>query len=788
MKKEWRYNNIASNKKSLIDRLLYARGIEKDEDIQEFLNPLEMKLTHPNVFTDMTKAVERLSKAIDNQEKIVIHGDFDADGVTSTSLLYKTFKYLGADVNYFIPDREKEGHGFDTKALVKIMTSIKPKVIISCDCGISDIDAVNFLNSFKIDVIITDHHEAPEVLPNAFAIINPKAPNALDETLSTKQIIGLSSLAGVGVAFKVAQALLEKYGKTEFVFEILPFVAVGTVADVVPLVGENRYFVTKGLELISNGKHWGLTKLLESAGYKPSNGITSEQIAFGIAPRINASGRLDSVDAALKVLISDNKQEIQMAITELENFNKIRQTLCQETFMEADAMFQAENTRQPAIILFKPDWHVGIVGIVASKLVEKYYKPTFLMTYSEETKQIRCSARSIEGVHLYDVINANAELFDGFGGHSLAAGLAFSPEKTSFELVKTALNKTIKECLNGKELKPFINIDLDLRPEDIDLELVEEISMLEPFGASNPRPIFSLKNLKIKEKRLMGENKDHLRLTGVINGTSEFNCIWWQKGDISLVNGDTFDVAFHPQKNEFNGNTSIQLIVDDIHSEFLKEENENIIDKIKIYDHRKKTDILPLVNDYVKNSKGNIKIFAESKSVLDKLRPFSSLFSNTFSRNNPQCCDGLMFFDYPADKQTFDYILKQTSPKAIHFMNYDIKFFEEKDFLKTVYGMLKFAAHNNGGKVELQRFASFLGKSFAVLELLFDIFEEISLIKIKEKTTTYYIIDFFENTDLTKVLHSTKYAKLLDLIDECEAFQKSLLEDDLNSLDIGVFL
>ena len=785
MKKEWRYNNTDCNEKSLIKRLLISRGVKTEEEIHEFLNPLEMKLTHPNVFTDMEKCVERLSKAIDNQEKIVIHGDFDADGVTSTSLLYRTLQYLGADVNYFIPDREKEGHGFDTKALVKIMTSVKPKVIISCDCGISDVDEVNFLNSFKIDVIITDHHEAPEELPKAYAIINPKAQNALDESLTTKQITSLTSLAGVGVAFKTAQALLEKYGKTEFIYEILPFVAVGTIADVVPLIGENRYLVTKGLELISNGKHWGLQKLLESAGYKPENGITSEQIAFGIAPRINASGRLDTVEAALKVLISDNKQEIQMAITELENFNKIRQTLCQDTFMEADAMLQAEGNRNPAIILFKPDWHVGIVGIVASKLVEKYYKPTLLMTYSEETKQVRCSARSIPGINLYDVINENAELFDGFGGHEMAAGLSFSPEKTSFETVKNALNKTVKDFLNGKDLKPFINVDLDLRPEDVDLNLVDEISKLEPFGASNPSPVFSLKNLKIKEKRLMGDNKDHLKLVSLANGTMEFNCIWWQHGDISLVNGDTSDVAFHPQKNEFNGNVSIQLIVDDIHSEYLKEEEEQNTNKIKLYDHRKKTDILQQVNDYVKNAKSNIAVFAESKSILDTLRPFASLFEKSITRDTLSQCDGLMFFDYPADRKTFNKIIEQTNPKAIHFMNYDIKTFDEKEFLKTVNGMLKFAAHNNNGKIELRRFASFLGKSYDVLQLLFNIFEEVSLIKIKEQTPDYYIIEYIGNSELSNVLHNAKYTKLLDLIDECEEFQKSLLEDDLETLSIS---
>lgn len=772
--KEWIFNKVDTQEKSLIKRLLFTRGIKTDEEIKEFLNPLEIKLTHPKVFCDMEKCVERLSTAIDNGEKIVIHGDFDADGVTSTSLLYRTFKYLGADVNYFIPDREKEGHGFDTKALVKLMTQVKPKVIISCDCGISDVDAVNFLNSFKIDVIITDHHEAPEILPKAYGIINPKAPNALDESLSTKQIESLTSLAGVGVAFKVAQALLEKYNKLEFISEILPYVAVGTVADLVPLIGENRYFVTKGLDLISNGKHYGLSRLLDLAGYKGQ--ITSEQIAFGIAPRINASGRLDTVDAALKVLISDNKQEIEMAIQSLNEFNKIRQELCQEIFAQADEMVKKEGNRSSAIILFNKDWHIGIIGIVASMLVEKYYKPTFLMTYSTETKQFRCSARSIEGISLYDTIAANSELLDGFGGHTMAAGLSFSEEKASFEQVKTALNKTIKEMSQGKDLKPFINIDLELTPEDITIDLVEHISQLEPFGMNNPSPVFAIKNLKIKEKRLMGENKNHLRLN-CIAGTSEFNCIRWKNGDVSLVNGDTLDIAFHPQINEFNGNTSVQLIIDDIHSEYLKE--EEITPKQKLYDHRKKTDILPQVNDYVKNSKQNILIFAESKSVIDKLKPYNALYSNIITRDSLKECDALMIFDYPADRETFDKILTITNPSAIHFMNYEIKYMDEEEFLKTVCKMMKFACHNNGGKIELRRFASFLGKSYKVFELLFKMFEEIGLIKIKEHTKDYYIIDFSDTKDVSQVLHNEKYLYFTELLQECEEFQQSLLEDDV---------
>ena len=782
MLKEWRIKEDQSGEKSLIKRLLFSRGIKTDKEIYEFLHPLEMTPYDPNVFVDMEKTIERLSNAVDNNEKIVIYGDFDADGVTSTSLLYKTFKYLGADVNYFIPDRDKQGHGFDTKALVKLMTTVKPKVIISVDCGISDVEAVNFINSFKIDVIITDHHEAPEELPKAFAIINPKAPNALNENLAAKDIESLTSLAGVGVAFKVAQGLLKHYNKTEFIYEILPFVAVGTISDIVPLIGENRYLVTKGLELISQGKHYGIKRLLESAGYKVEKGITSENIAFSVAPRINASGRLDTVEDAVKILISDNKQEIETSVISLNNFNKVRQELCQNMFLEAEEMLKQEGNRNPAIILYKPEWHIGIIGIVASKLVEKYYKPTFLMTYSEETQQFRCSARGVEGLSLYDIISANSELLDGFGGHKLAAGLYFSKEKSSFEQVKSALNKTVKEMLNGQELKPFIDVDTEVYPTDINVELVEEISQMEPFGASNPSPIFAIKNLKIKEKRLMGENKDHLRLT-VQSGTCEFTCVRWQMGDISLVPGDMIDIAFHPQINEYNGNTSVQLIIDDIHSDMLKDDEPQEVG-LKLYDHRKKTNILPLVNDYVKNSKQNIMIFAESKAVKDLLTPFSNLITRTFTREKVTPCDALMFFDYPADKETFDYIIEEARPSSIHFMNYNIKYFDDKEFLTTFIKMLRYAEHNNEGKVNFLRCSSALGKSVETVLTLLDLFEDVDFIKISEKNHEFYKIQLNEIKDLSPVLHNEKFQEVKNLIEECEKFQKNLLENDLTALDL----
>ena len=778
--KEWIYSKTDEKEKSLIKKLLLTRGIKTDEEIYEFTNPLTMNLTKPEAFCDMQKSVERIVKAVDNNEKIVIYGDFDADGVTSTSLLYKTLSYIGANVDFYIPNRETEGHGLNSKALVKIMTNKKPKLIISVDCGISNIEEINFLHSFRIDVIVTDHHEAPETLPNAYAILNPKSPNALDETLTAKQINSLASLAGVGVAFKLAQALLNSYGKLEYISEILPFVAVGTVADVVPLIGENRYFVTKGLELISAGKHYGLKRLLESASLWEGKPVTSETVAFGIAPRINASGRLDTVDAAIKLLISENPHEIELAISALNDFNSVRQTLTQETFEQADEMVKKEGNRNPAIILFNDQWQVGIVGIVASKLVEKYYKPTFLMTYSEETKQIKCSARGIEGLHLYECICEIGELLDGFGGHSLAAGLSFSPEKTPFKLVKDSLNKVIKDALNGKNLKPFINIDMELSPDDITTELPEDISRLEPFGASNPAPIFSISNCILKQKQILKEK--HLKLTVEKDG-SVFTCLKWNTPNLPLEAGCSIDIAFQPELNTFNGNTSIQLMIKDIHSPDLKEDEQEQISSIKIYDHRKKSDILPQVNDYIKNSKLNIKVFAENKQIKDALSKYDGLKDNIVSRNEIDTCDAIMFFDYPADKETFEEIIKSSNPKALHFMEYDIKYFDDKEFLKIITGMLKFACNNNGGKIDLIRCAGFLGKSVKLITLFLDLADECDIINIEEKNNLYYTVKMISMDNISSILHNPKYMEILNLAEECELYQKSLLEDDITDID-----
>lgn len=779
--KEWKINK-SDEDKPLIERLVSARGIKAGQETEDFLNPMSIKLTHPNAFVDMQKAVERISAAIENEENILIYGDFDADGLTSTSILFKTFSHLGAKVSYFIPTREGDGHGLNSNALVKLMVAKKPKLIITVDCGISNIEEVKFINSFKIDVIITDHHEAAEELPEALAIINPKAPNSLDEKLTALEINYLTSLAGCGVAFKVAQALLEKYDKLAYLYEILPFVAVGTIADIVPLIGENRYYVLKGLDLIAKGKHYGLKRLLDNAGYSNiDEGVTSEQVAFGIAPRINASGRLDAVDDALKVLISDNKQEIELAVIALENYNKIRQELCHSTFLEADEM--AKNIKDNAIVLFKPDWHIGIIGIVASKLVEKYHKPTFLMMYSEETKQIRCSARGVEGVsaiHLYDVISNISEKLDGFGGHMLAAGLSFSIENISFEEVKKGLIDTVNEALAGEKIIPVLNIDLELSPDDISVSMVEELKKLEPFGAANPQPMFVIKDLILKEKKLMGSNKEHLRLT-LEKDSQSFNAIWWSKGDIPLHSGDRADIAFYPQINTFNGNTSVQLIIKDLHSDAIEVEEQD--SGVKIYDHRQKTGIFKQVNDYLTTTKLETLVFAEDKAIIEQLKYYPEISSKIVNRSGVKKCDSLMFFDYPASSELFETILAKTSPSVIHYMNYSVKHTPE-EFFKVMTGMVKFVCNNKQGVFDLNSSSAFLGITCELVELTLDLFEEAGIVKISEKQEACYVLSDFSHAAGINFSEIPSYVEFSMEYTNIQAFKDSFQSVNLNDISL----
>ena len=743
----------------LAAELLVQRGMDTVSKIHDFLNPAKMKISSPFVFTDMQKSVERIFSAIDSQEKIIIYGDFDCDGVTSTALLYKTLKHLGANADYYIPNREKENHGLNTKALVQLIAKQKAKLIVTVDCGVSDVEQINFANGFKVDVIITDHHEAPDILPEAFAILNPKALNALEKDLPLEQIEALNELAGVGVAFKLACALLEQKKDYDFVNELLPFVAVGTIADVVPVLYENRSFVAAGLKLIESGRHYGLTKLLASCGYDAANGITSENIAFGIAPRINAAGRLDTVESAIKLLISENKSEIDMCIEELNNFNSIRQDICENIFNEAVEMIQNEPP-QEGIILYKQGWHIGIIGIVASKLVEKFYKPVFLMTLDENTGLIRSSSRSIPEVHIRNVIADNSELFEYFGGHAQAAGLVFDPKKSSFEKVKAALNESIKTMLDGKNIVPTIEADALIDSSEISVDLIEELKKLEPFAEGNKAPLFITKNLILNSFKTVGQKNNHLKIFCENKDGKPFECVFWNHGTLNIPEGKEFEIVFYPKLNTFNGVTTIQLDIQDIKSEFeIKEEKT----ELKLYDHRKKTNIFRQICDYLLTTKISTQIFAQNKNICDTLKQYKEIAEKLKSRKNLTKCSQIMFFDYPASENIMHTLLQKSDAKVFHFMNYNNQKIDAQELIKNISGMLKYVCNPQSGKngeVNLCDISDFLAVSDEVTELCFDMLENLGMFEIIEKNAQNYKINFIHAIEFSKIKESDMYEEL----------------------------
>ena len=746
--------NAAGDK--LLAQLLVQRGMDSVQKINDFLNPTSKKISSPFVFTDMQKSVDRIFSAIENQEKIIVYGDFDCDGVTATSLLYKTLSRLGANIDYYIPNRETENHGLNTKALVKLIAKHKTKLIITVDCGISDLEQVNFANGFKVDVIITDHHEAPENLPQAYAILNPKAINSIKKDTPIEEIEALNELAGVGVAFKLACALLETKKDYEFANQLLPFVALGTIADVVPILYENRSFVQAGLKLIENGTHYGLTKLLEISGYEIKNGITSENIAFCAAPRINAAGRLDTVESAVKLLISENKSEIDICAQELNNFNSIRQDICENIFNEALEIIQNEPVSE-SIILYKPDWHIGIIGIVASKLVEKFYKPVFLMTTDKNTGLVRCSARSIPEVHIRDAIAENTTMFEYFGGHSQAAGLVFDPKKYTFDKIKSALNSSIKTQLNGQELAPSVEIDAQINADDISIDLINSIKRLEPFGEGNKTPVFMSKNLILNSFKTMGQKNNHLKIYCESPTGKTHECVFWNHDSLNIPIKKEFNAVFYPKLNVFNGITTIQLDIQDIQSEFEQKEHKT---EFKIYDHRKKTNIYAQVCDYLLTTKVQTEIFAQTKTTCDNLKHYKEIAPRIKNRKNLSKCSQIMFFDYPASESIMQNIIRKSGAKIFHFMNYCNRPINPQDLIKNVSGMLKYVCTNKNGKVNLCDISDFLGISDEVAELCFDMLENLGLFEILNKNSSEYEIRFIKAVEFSKIKDSDMYEEL----------------------------
>lgn len=558
MKKKWEYleqdeeliKQIATkhNISELLAKILVNRGITGEEEIEIFLNPKRNNFHNPFLLNDMEKAVDRIIKAIETKEKTIIYGDYDVDGITSITVLKKFLNERGLQVDYYIPNRLDEGYGLNDEAIKKIAEQ-GYTLMITVDCGISGIEEVKKATSYGIETIITDHHEQLETLPEAYAIVNPKRK---DNTYPFR------GLAGVGVVFKVIQAISQKLNLDEKEYlKYLDIVCIGTISDIVPLVDENRVIAKLGLMLVKCTKNIGLRELIKETGYK---NVDSFMVSFGIAPRINACGRMGKQEEALELFLTDDYEKACTITKNLNQYNLQRQEIEKNIFDQAIEELQKENIDNlNSIVLAGENWHHGVIGIVASRITEKYFKPTILIGIENEIG--KGSGRSVPGFDLHEALAQSSEYLEKYGGHEMAVGLSLNKDR--IKDFKNHFEQIAKEK-NVKSIVPVIKIDCEIGKKELNKQTVEQIKLLEPFGEKNKPPLISYKNLKIVSIRTLSEGK-HLKLM-LKDGNDTVNAIGFNLGELinDYLIGDKVDVVGTLEINNYNCVEQIQINIKDM--------------------------------------------------------------------------------------------------------------------------------------------------------------------------------------------------------------------------------
>ncbi|MBL7047786.1 MAG: single-stranded-DNA-specific exonuclease RecJ [Candidatus Marinimicrobia bacterium] len=544
----------------VILQLLHNRNIVEQKDIDKFLNPeYEHNLHDPFLFKDMKKATKRIWKAIEKKEKIVVHGDYDADGVCSSVIVYDTLKNLGADVSVFLPHREREGYGMNPKTVQKFIDDGN-KLIITTDCGISNYEEVALAKKNGVDVVITDHHEAPNNLPSAYAILNPHVKN---------EPYPFKNLAGSGVAFKLASALItESQDMSEYSFPegfekwLLDMVAISTVTDIMPLLEENRVFVKYGLIVLEKTRRPGLKALMETIGNRKGK-VDTFTIGYQIGPRINAAGRMDHAKLAFQLLTAETKEEAKILAEKLQLNNAERQKITGDFVQEAKTQIGGIDDNKTLLFAVGKGWPAGIIGLIAGKLADEYYRPTLILT--EHDGKITGSGRSIREFNIVEALEKTQIHFERWGGHSQAGGFTLK----SVENVKQFqidFQKVVDGKLQGKKLSPFLEIEAEIMLDDVDWKFFGQLDSFQPFGEANPSPRFLAKGVRVTGMQQVGNGGKHLKLmithgSGVVRKTIGFG--FGEIFDIIEI-GEAVDVVFEIGVNEWNGNRELELKIIDI--------------------------------------------------------------------------------------------------------------------------------------------------------------------------------------------------------------------------------
>ncbi len=566
VRKVWKFRNagvsVEAVKKAaeqngvpyLIANLLLNRDIKCD-DFKAFLSKSKQSVLNPFTMLDMDKAADRVVSAIQNGESIVIYGDYDVDGITATALLYDFLKSVGACVDYYIPDRIDEGYGINIMAVNKLVKS-GTKLLITVDCGITAIGEVEFAKLQGMDVIITDHHTCKERIPDAaVAVVNPKRNDDEYE---------FDALAGVGVAFKLVMAVSMRLGRSagECFDRYCDLAAIGTIADVVPLVNENRIITEKGLCALQNPVRPGIKALLEVAQIADKK-VTVSTVAFALAPRLNAAGRVGTAKTAVELLLTDSDTQARDIAFELDNANKERQSTEHTISEEAQSLIDADKDFEDkkVVVLAKESWHNGVIGIVASKIMEKYYRPCILISLNEGRG--KGSGRSIENFNLFDALTACSDTLINFGGHRAAAGLEVSEE--NIPLLTEKINKYAKEVLTDADMHPVVKIDCMLGGINLNISTARMLSALEPYGMGNEAPVFATKDARVISATAVGADGKHLRMQVEKDGV-RVNCIGFGMSEClnEISQGSCVHIAYKLDINNYQGKETVQLILLDV--------------------------------------------------------------------------------------------------------------------------------------------------------------------------------------------------------------------------------
>lgn len=571
----------------VLANLLLNRGYEQPQEIREFLNPSLQQLSSPFEMLNMGAAVERILEAVAHKDRIVVYGDYDVDGICASVTLYQGLQVLGADVDYYVPDRMEEGYGVNIPALQSIFET-GAKLLVTVDCGVSSWQEVETAKQWGMDVIVTDHHQLPDSLPDCI-IVNP--------VLSNSEQDKWRYLCGTGVAFKVVQGLFSRYfhedGFTERMLPFLDLAALATVADIVPLKGDNRVLVKFGLEQMALGERLGLTALRRIAQNKATlhdsktlleqekdmEIPTTTTVGFALAPRLNACGRIGDVRLGLQLLTTEDPEEAVMIATQLDEENRSRQNIERAIYEEALQMVEVQGLRQQdGLIVVGENWHPGVIGIVASRLVEQFFTPTIVLTLNNGL--YKGSGRSFAGFHLQQALSQCADLLENFGGHSQAAGLGLKPENLA--AFREQFAKIVAANTTSDSFLPTLMIDSEIDMQNINHETYKEIAKIQPTGTMNPIPLFVCRCQKTLEARTVGGGGDHLRIK-LRSGLGDIFGIGFKKADLEpLVREGSVDIAFSLDKNTFNNKTSLQLLIKDIKS-YRRPDELTLIDRLFFY-------------------------------------------------------------------------------------------------------------------------------------------------------------------------------------------------------------